>query len=323
MAPLDGTMGPILLGVIVSGIFYGVSLSQVYYYYTRYPRDPLYMKLLVAAVWLSDTCHQGLISHSVYWYLITTYGDPTALTKLSSSIIIEVIFQGFTGVLVQSFFAARIYKLSGKKIYLVVPVVMMIIAEFSVSMAYAARALQFEFFAQLNDIKALSLSINIFAAAGDVLIALILCTILQISKTGFERSNTLINKLILFSVNTGLLTSICACMSLITILALPTTFIYIFFFFLIGRLYANSLMATLNARKGLLDGSSRGAETSLSLRDIHPSHAHTANFSKRDHGASAGIAIRIDTQKDSRHDAELEYQSTKYGSSDKHMVEAV
>ncbi len=38
-------------------------------------------------------------------------------------------------------------------------------------------------------------------------------------------------------------------------------------------------MATLNARKGLLDGSSRGAETSLSLRDIHPSHAHTGNFS--------------------------------------------
>ncbi|KAI0721989.1 hypothetical protein C8T65DRAFT_172207 [Cerioporus squamosus] len=322
MAPLDGTMGPILLGVIVCAVFYGVSLSQVYYYFTRYPRDPLYMKLLVAAVWASDTVHQGLISHTVYWYLVTTYGDPTALTKLSTTIIVEVIFQGFTGVMVQSFFAARIYKLSGKKMWLVIPVVLMIAGEFSVSMAYSAKALQMVFFSELVEIKALSLSINIFAAAGDVLIALILCIILQFSKTGFERSNTLINKLIIFSVNTGLLTSICACMSLITILALPDTFVYIFFFFLIGRLYANSLMATLNARKGLRDGSSAGGETSLSLRDMHPSHAHTANFSKRDHG-SAGIAIRIDTQKESRHDAELEYQSTKYGSSDKHMVEAV
>ena len=39
----------------------------------------------------------------------------------------------------------------------------------------------------------------------------------------------------IFSVNTGLLTSICACMSLITILALPNTFVYITFFFVIGR----------------------------------------------------------------------------------------
>ena len=28
------------------------------YYYTRYPRDPLYMKLLVAAVCTTDTVHQ-------------------------------------------------------------------------------------------------------------------------------------------------------------------------------------------------------------------------------------------------------------------------
>lgn len=45
-------------------------------------------------------------------------------------------------------------------------------------------------------LQALSLSINIFAAVGDVLIAAILCTILQSSKTGFERSNLLINKLV-------------------------------------------------------------------------------------------------------------------------------
>ena len=38
--------------------------------------------------------------------------------------------------------------------------------------------------------------INAFAAAGDVAIAGILCTILQVSKTGFQRSTMLINKLV-------------------------------------------------------------------------------------------------------------------------------
>lgn len=78
---------------------------------------------------------------SVYWYLITEYGNPTALTLLSKyvhrssaysvlpltvayrTIIVEVFFNAFTGLFVQSFFAARIWKLSGNKLYLVIPVV--------------------------------------------------------------------------------------------------------------------------------------------------------------------------------------------------------
>ncbi|KAL7285085.1 hypothetical protein ACG7TL_000177 [Trametes sanguinea] len=321
MAPLDGTMGPLLIGVIICAVFYGVSLSQMYYYYTRYPRDPLYLKALVGAVWLTDTIHQAshiLISHSIYWYLVTNYGDPVKLGLLAPTIIVEVFFQAFTGLFVQCFFAARVWKLSERKLYLVIPVVALIAAEFSVAMAYAIKAMAFETFLDLNKVKALSISINAFAAAGDVCIAAILCTILQFSKTGFEKSNLLINKLIIFSVNTGLLTSICACMSLITILSLPDTFVYICFFFLIGRLYSNSLLATLNARKGLRDAS-HIQDTSLSLRDLPHGGTTAANmspFSKRD---ATSIAIRIDTTKDTRRDGDND--SAHYGSADKPPME--
>ncbi|KJA12528.1 hypothetical protein HYPSUDRAFT_210434 [Hypholoma sublateritium FD-334 SS-4] len=54
---------------------------------------------------------------------------------------------------------------------------------------------------------------------------------------------------ILFSVNTGVLTSLCAVASLISIVCAGDTFLYISFFFCIGRLYTNSLLAALNARK--------------------------------------------------------------------------
>lgn len=72
-------------------------------------------------------------------------------------------------------------------------------------------------FVELGSLKPLSMSVNALAAAGDVLIAVFLCTLLQQSRTGFRRSDTMINKLILFSINTGLLTSICAVMSLISV----------------------------------------------------------------------------------------------------------
>ncbi|KAI0637763.1 hypothetical protein C8Q77DRAFT_1214782 [Trametes polyzona] len=306
MALLDATMGPLLIGM--------------YYYFTRYSRDPWTVKLLVVAVWTTDSIHQALISHSVYWYLITEYGNPTALTLLSKTIIVEVFFNAFTGLFVQSFFAARIWKLSGRKLYLVIPVVLLIAGEFG--------DLYFKTFVDLVQIKGLSISINAFAAAGDVTIAAILCTILHMSRTGFSRSNTLINRLMVFAVNTGLLTSVCACLSLITIVALPDTFIYICFFFLVGRLYSNSLMATLNARKSLRDASTN--DVSVSLRDMQPAAStNLTNISPYSRRAE-GITIRIDTTKESKHDGEdgahmpaAIKQLSQYESSDKRRVEEV
>ncbi|OSC96738.1 hypothetical protein PYCCODRAFT_1378605 [Trametes coccinea BRFM310] len=294
MSDIHSSMGPLLIGVI---------LAAMYYYYTRYQRDPWHIKLLVTAVWTTDSIHQALISHSVYWYLITEYGNPVALTLLSKTIIIEVFFNAFTGLFVQSFFAARVYKLSGKKVYLVIPVALLIAGEFGKSLLY------FKTFVDLVQIKGLSISINAFAAAGDVCIAAILCTILHNSRTGFNKSNTLINKLMVFAVNTGLLTSVCACLSLITILALPNTFVYICFFFLVGRLYSNSLMATLNARKSLRDASTN--ELSVSLRDMQPAAStNLANFSNIGRRGE-GIAIRIDTTKESKHDGEEEVRRNR------------
>jgi len=61
----------------------------------------------------------------------------------------------------------------------------------------------------------------------------------------------MINRLMLFVVNTGVLTSCCAVASLIALVASPATLIYASFYFCIGRLYTNSLLATLNARQVL------------------------------------------------------------------------
>ncbi|KAI0363094.1 hypothetical protein BV20DRAFT_1031832 [Pilatotrama ljubarskyi] len=261
-----------------------------------------------------------------------------SLGLLSSTIISDVFFQAFTGLFVQSFLAACIWRLSGRKLYLVVPVVALITAEFSAAIVYAIKGLSFKTFLDLGKVKALSISINVFAAAGDVVIAAILCNILQVSTTGFETSDLLMNRLVR-SFNTGLLISICACMSLIAILALPDTFVYICFYFLIGRLYSNSLMATLNARKALRNHSgTRIHDTSLSLRDLRPRSAtdamnRTASARparvKREGAGTGGvaqpqhIAIRIDTTEESRRDGDMDSASAKYDSvADKQFTEA-
>ncbi|KAH9853719.1 hypothetical protein C2E23DRAFT_91919 [Lenzites betulinus] len=292
---------------------YGVSCSQMYYYFTSYSKDPWGLKLLVIVVWLSDSAHQALISHSVYWYLVTEYGNPVALTLLTRTIIAEVFFGICTGFFVQSFFVVRIWHLSGKKLAVVIPVAILVLGEFSVGMAYSIKAVSFTTFLEDTRLKSLSIATNAFAAAGDVTIAVLMCKILHDSRTGFSKSDTLINKLMMFSVNTGILTSICACLSLITILAMPNTFVYITFFFLLGRVYSNTLMATLNARKSLREAS--GGDLSLSLRDMQPTVPSNLSISNRRTG---DIAIHIDTTHESKHDIE-----SQYGGSLKRPVESV
>ncbi|KAF8548702.1 hypothetical protein OG21DRAFT_1489164 [Imleria badia] len=326
MGALDNTFGAFLIGVVVSATLYGVTCIQTWYYYGRYPSDPWYVKLLVslrefALSVPSQSCATGRgrscvghlppgLDHAhgqvqsstagtrihpslVYTYLVTDFGGAEALGEIVWSLIIEVFFNGFTALFVQSFLAMRVYRLSNKSWLATGSVMSLVIGEFVLIVVYGVKALHLHTFAQLATLKALSMSVNAVAAAGDVLIAALLCTLLQRSRTGFRRSDTMINKLIVFSINTGLLTSVCAVASLISIAAWPDTFVYIAFYFCLGRLYCNSLLATLNARKGLR-GESRSDETSLSLQGVHQKTTQSmiATTSKR---SPNNISIKIDT----------------------------
>jgi hypothetical protein len=122
------------------------------------------------------------------------------------SLSVQIFFNGFTTFLVQCFLATRLYRLSNKNWLATGSVMMLVIAQFLVVLVYATKAIHFDTFAQVTSLKALSMSINVTAAAGDILIAVFLCYLLQRSRTGFRKSDTMIDQLIMFSISTGLLT---------------------------------------------------------------------------------------------------------------------
>ncbi|TEB22646.1 hypothetical protein FA13DRAFT_1740710 [Coprinellus micaceus] len=291
--PLDNTFGAAFVGMTL-------------YYYTH-QADEWPTKLLVGAVMLFDTIHQALITHTVYTYVITNWGKPEILGK-----IIEVLFNGLTALLVQSFLTMRVWKLSNKSIILTGLISLFVIGEF----VFTAIALGFETFLELKKARsqyisslyapALSRTVNALAAAGDVVIAVALCVILHRSRTGFHRSDSMINRLIVFAVNTGVLTSLCAVASLISISVSGDTFIYIGFFFCIGRLYTNSLLATLNARKmirGASDPVHTTSDFSFSLRDLPKNGAAASVPGKK---SAQNISIKIDTTQEFATDQDSE-----------------
>ncbi|KAJ8516328.1 hypothetical protein ONZ45_g6352 [Pleurotus djamor] len=89
---VDTTMGAALIGSVCAAVLYGVSSVQTWIYFHHYEKDMWYIKYLVAGVWLFDTIHQALITHTVYCYLVTHYANPAELGKIVWSILAEVLF---------------------------------------------------------------------------------------------------------------------------------------------------------------------------------------------------------------------------------------
>ncbi|KAK7439844.1 hypothetical protein VKT23_017416 [Stygiomarasmius scandens] len=207
-----------------------------------------------------------------------------------------------------------------KNIYLTAVVSLLVIAEFVCVVAFAIIGYSFinftfpitvcvvafaiigliriRTFAELEGLKALSIAVNALAAAGDVLLAASLIYLLRRSKTGFKRSDTMIGKLIFFTFNTGALTTLFAIASLVAIVAAPNTFIYIFFFFNIGRLYTNSFLATLNARQSIRNaGDNVSTSNDIPFDKLGKNNAFgSVQFSNQ--YRRPDISIKIDTTKE-------------------------
>ncbi|KAF8829815.1 hypothetical protein HHX47_DHR2000240 [Lentinula edodes] len=122
---------------------------------------------------------------------------------------------------------------------------------------------------------------------------------------GVIGSDSIINKLIIFSINTGALTSLCAIASMLSILLAPATFIYISFFFCMGRLYANSLLATLNIRTLIRKEGGSNVQASGDTGSIPLGNYNTSIFNP-----PSTISVKIDTSREYTTDREREQKRT-------------
>ncbi|GLB36682.1 hypothetical protein LshimejAT787_0309690 [Lyophyllum shimeji] len=292
---LDNTMGAIFVGVLMGAALWGISCMQTYEYFSEFRRDSWMSKVMVATLFVLDTLHQILMTHVIYTYLITEHFNVAYLNQVVWSLVGQVIVSALIGLMVQTFFVYRIWILSHHNLPAVVFVMLLVLSEFAVSLTYFVKGLKVTTFALLPSLFRLSQSVNALAATGDIAIAATLIFILWRSKTGFSKSDSIVNQLILYSLNTGFLTSVCALLSLITITVYPNSFIFITFYTPLSRLYTNSLLATLNARKKLrvragTEHNSLGSSGNITRNKTDPP------FSMGNQESSRHLAIRVDTE---------------------------
>jgi len=297
-ASLNNTMGAMLIGVIISAVLHGITLVQAYYYFSLYPKDQWYLKLLVVTLVLVDATHLSFISHMIYHYLITDYYDHASLQRIIWSIVMEALCTGTNGGLVQTFYAVRAWRLANRNWALFAFLMTLVIAQVGCGFAWVVLAARMGTYQELLTISPLTITINAISTTADVFIAITLVILLQRSRTGFRRSDTMITRLIVFVVNTGVLTCLCAIGSLISLITSPKTLIYAAFYYCLGRLYTNSLIATLNARKTITQAIEDRSDKLYSFQTV--SNGASLYTKTRTEPPTNNISIRIDTTQEAR-----------------------
>ncbi|KAF7356598.1 hypothetical protein MVEN_00993800 [Mycena venus] len=296
---IDNTYGLLYIAVVVSTALYGAGILQFWMYIRKYhAKDPLIVKSLVIAVIICDTCQQSLLCHAVYEYLVASIANPAILPSVVNTLMIELFFSCAIATLVQQFYCWRIYKI-GKSIILAGAVSLVSWSACVTLLVYSAKAVQLKAFSEVINLKKLSVAANTMSAVTDIIISAVLVVILHTAKTGFKRSTDLVNRLMVFTFNTGLPTSVCALVASICVAAFSETFLYIFFFLLLGRLYTNSILVTLNSREYIKSSSESASQEQYSLENS----GVRARVPQMPTASRDAITIRIDTN--TMHDNDL------------------
>ncbi|KAF8909956.1 hypothetical protein CPB85DRAFT_1435440 [Mucidula mucida] len=316
ISTLDNTLGLLYDAVLISSALYGAGCLQAWFYFRKYSqRDAWPIKATVGFILLCDTIQMTLLSASVYKYTVTFHGDNTALNIMekfaspSAPAITraDVLLQNAShravlqrryrisdsDVLLVAYFVSKSWFLAGS-------VALLGWTSYLILFVYTIIVLKYEFLTDLLEQVPMSTTLNAFGAACDLAITVIMVLYLEKSKTGFRKSTDMINRLIIFTFNTGIPTTICALMSLICLNAIPSTFLYIFFYLIMGRFYTNSILVTLNSRDYIRDGrrSEGSASNDISMNGFGTTGAFGNSGGRGIANPRTGpqeISIRIDT----------------------------
>jgi len=132
------------------------------------------------------------------------------------------------------------------------------------------------------------------ATGMDLIIAACLCHLLVRCRTGFRSTDSIISWLMFYTIDTGIVTSLCSITAIVMMAVFPHTFAVIAVEFSLTKLYVNSYMAMFNARNSLRTPGLR-TQDGIALHHINPLSSGSASDHKTafssSHTTSSGTFV--------------------------------
>ncbi|KAJ7634350.1 hypothetical protein FB45DRAFT_1025298 [Roridomyces roridus] len=266
IAEMNQLGGPMLIGQILSAIFYGVTLLQTYLYYDKYGRqDHRLLLWLVGLLTFLDSLGMILSIDALWHYFIANFSNPFNILTTSWTWLFPLVLTGLIGSTVQCFYAWRVWRLSHT---FIVPTAVVILATISVVTItiYVALTL-IRGISAIPKITWLSTTCLACSLGADIIIATSMIFYLyQGAHKGFKKTDHIVRKLMVYTINTGVVTTICNTATVFLGIKYPATYLNTATVFLLSKCYMNSMLAFLNARESL-----RAHAHSFNLSNMHPS----------------------------------------------------
>ncbi|KZO99540.1 hypothetical protein CALVIDRAFT_590400 [Calocera viscosa TUFC12733] len=235
----------------------GVSIYQTWYYHKNFGKDSWQMQLLVYGASFLNLLHSTLLPKCVYFWFVTNWGNLVGLDFVDWSYNVNLLLNGVLATVVQFFFAWRVYTLGVRTIKWIgasIAAIIVLISIFQLAWAIASTIMAFKLVRQS---RFGSFTYGVWcwqagAAAADVVITLALVYLLRQNKTAFKRTQGVIDKLVIITIETNMLTAILAFIVAVQFGTIRNGWPNGINFVCV-RLYHISLMVNVNSRHDLME----------------------------------------------------------------------
>jgi len=279
MGEFDTTVGVLLLGIFFNTYLYGLVTYQFLLYRNTKFNDATWIKAIVGILFAVDTIHSAVAIYAAWQTCVTNYANPAGLAVVGWTIPFTAVATSVAAIFTQFFLGHRVFKLTQNT------VIVGVIGIFSfagfVFGVYAG--IRSGIIDQVKDFAPLTPFVICWLGcqtAADLLITGVLSYVLARSRTGFRKTDTVINRLIRGAIQTGLFASLFALADLFSFVLHRDTNLYAMFAYPIGRIYTNTLLDTLNSRVELklMSSNANTSEISGDKTDAFKLHNQSQTF---------------------------------------------
>jgi len=251
------TYGPVSLGALIAVSLSGFVFMQSIVYWKVYPEDKSAIKLLVSTVVLLDSLHSLSIIATIWYYFVANFGDENVINTIPWMLALTIAITAISTFLVHCFFAHRIMILGEKKRIIAGVIATLALFRLIAALGSTVEMIRTGSFSRFGrPFPGCFLTIGLsLSAIVDILIAISLCYFLRVirGRMGPSLMSNLIDSITLYTLQNGALPCIVTIVTFLCWVTMSSNLIFLGIHFSITKLYANSLLATLNFRRPLRD----------------------------------------------------------------------
>ncbi|KAJ7618013.1 hypothetical protein FB45DRAFT_1103376 [Roridomyces roridus] len=242
-----------LFGMFFNYALMGALSVQVYRYYCSFPNDRVVVKVLVFSIFAVQLLETGMMSYAGYTTFGSGYGTAPILNQATSTWLAEAVLPSLVITAVQFFYAYRLYSFSGSRIIRGAVILLSVIQLILLLFGGIYFRIHADFAQSPGQATALIIGLS-SSAACDLLISVSIAYYLRRGYVISTVMHGVVSRLVRYTIETGALPAFSALSQIFLIMAFPRRGFFEGNTWVGQKLYANSLLALLNARAVTVGG---------------------------------------------------------------------